>query len=119
MAHSFEMRGISTARTLKNLLIQLDKKGVPEAASQPAVEAGFKLADLSSALWAAKRSVDKENSRSVNTPWTMQQFQSIVAVLLQNIEHQQDKHAWIPQEDLEAIIRLVETDVAFSADDDA
>lgn len=119
MEHSFEMRGISNARTLRTLLVQLDKQGVPEAASTRAVEAGFKLSELSSDLWAAKRTVDKENSRSVNTPWTMQQFQSIVAVLLQNLERQDASIASIAQEDLEEIIRLVQTDVSFSVDDDA
>lgn len=117
MEHTFEMRGISSARTLKSLLTQLDKAGFTEDAAPASVAAGFRLSGIASALWNAKTSLDVDYSRPRNTPWTMQRFQSVLAVILQHTERRGAKAAPLTEDDYKQIIKLIETKQSFSVED--
>ena len=118
MEHTFEMRGITSARTLKSLLTQIDKAGYTKDAAPESVAAGFKLSDIAATLWKAKGAVDTDYSRPCNTPWTMQRFQSVLAVILQQLKRRGPKAAPLMHDDFEQIIKLIETQKSFSAEDD-
>lgn len=118
MQNVFTMRGITCARTLKSLLAQLDRMGVTESIAAKAVKKGFKLADMASDIWQAKCTVDKDHGRSPGTPWTMQQFQSVVSTMLQNIEKDNSAHVRLGQDDIQEIIELIQLETHYATDDD-
>ena len=118
MEHAFDMRGIASARTLKSLLTQLDKAGFTEDAAPDCVASGYSLSDIAGTLWKAKSVVDKDYSRPKNTPWTMQRFQSVLAVILEHVNKRGPGATSMTQDDYEQIIKLIETDRSFGVDDD-
>ena len=117
MQHSFHMRGISSARSLKMLLNQLDKLGYTRDAVGEAFDADFKLADIAAPLWNAKKEVNKTRAESIDTPWTMQTFQAVLAVILQHLSRRGGSSSPMTEQDFQEIIELVHTE-AVTRDDD-
>lgn len=117
MHHTFSMNGVNNARSLKTLLSQLDKRGVVAEAAEEAVQKGFELDAIATPLWNAKSEVDKECGRDTKTPWTLQQFQSVVAVLLQALGSKPDWALSIGQEELKEVIQLLQVEEPFAEAD--
>ena len=114
MQNTFEMKGIDSGRSLKTLLSQLDKRGIPADAAPEAVEKGFALDEIAMPMWNAKGEVDVDHGRTKNTPWTLQQFQSVVAVLLHNLSARPDQALTLGQEELKEIIELLQVEEPFA-----
>ena len=71
---------------------------------------GFQLDAIATHLWNAKCEVDKDSGRDKNSPWTLQQFQSVIAVLLQTLESKPDWALSIGQEELKEVIELLQVE---------
>lgn len=112
MQHTFSMEGVDNARSLKILLTQLDKRGIVTDAAPEAVEKGFELDSMATTIWAAKGEIDVEHGRPKKTPWTLQQFQSVISVLLHTLERNPDLALTLGQPELKEIIQLLQTDKA-------
>lgn len=107
MEHSFEMRGITDAKTLKLLLAQLDKSGLVRTSTGSVQNADASLAELAVPLWSAKRTAEGVNSKE-NRPWTMQTFHSVMAVLIQSLERHGGGITSLGPEELGEIIEVVQ-----------
>ena len=114
MQNTFEMKGVDTGRSLKALLSQLDKRGIPADAAPEAVEKGFALDKIAMPMWNAKGEVDVDHGRTKKTPWTLQQFQSVVAVLLHNLSARPGRAQRLGQEELKEIIELLQVEEPFA-----
>lgn len=117
MQHSFEMNGVATASSLKTLLRQLDKDGYTADALGLKTDSEFKLSDISSTLWAAKTQLHRDRGEPASTPWTMQTFHSVIAIVLQHLEQRDWQTEPMTQEDYYQIIQLVGTRATARADD--
>lgn len=112
MEHSFKMKGINNATTLKVLLEQLDKREIDIASNVYADGGGATLAALAGPLWSAKRTIEAHHGLA-NTPWTMQKFHSVVSVLVQNLERRGGSINELQQNELEEVIQVVQGDFSF------
>lgn len=110
MQHTFSMDGVNSARSLKSLLTQLVKRGIVAEAAPEAVEKGFALDELATEIWGAKGEIDTDHGRPRSTPWTLQQFQSVVSVLLEALGNSPDLALTLGREHLKEVIELLQTD---------
>ena len=118
MQHSFVMNGVTTASGLKSLLSQIDKMGITAEELCQSPDDAFKLAGMASTLWAAKTQLHKDRGEPASTPWTMQTFHSVVAVILQHLGKRDPETEPMTQDDLYQIINLIGTRAPARADDD-
>ena len=110
MQHTFSMNGVDNAGSLKTLLSQLVKRGIVNDAAPEAVEKGFELDSIATTIWSAKGEIDVDHGRPKKTPWTLQQFQSVISVLLHTLERNPDLAQTLGQQELKEIIELLQTD---------
>lgn len=118
MQHSHRMRGVSSSRCLKSLLVQLDKQGFTADAVGKAVAEEYPLADIATPLWNAKKAVCRNHAESISKPWTMQTFQTVLAVILQHLSRRGTNEPPMTEDDFKEIIELVYAEELVSGDDE-
>lgn len=118
MQHSFNMRGITSGRALKSLLNQLDQLGFTQDALDAPMPEDFRLADIAATLWKAKVTVSVNRAEPRNKPWTMQTFQTVLAVILQHLSRRGASELPMTEQDYQDIIELVYAEEQQRADDE-